>query len=94
MGSTDPSQFIVIWLVAAVICAGLSAGIAQSRGLNPGGYFCLGLVLGVIGVIVAAVARPPVSMPLPGWYPDPWGESSYRWFDGYQWTSYLSKPGT
>ena len=25
--------------------------------------------------------------PPPGWYPDPWRESSYRWWDGTQWTA-------
>ncbi len=26
----------------------------------------------------------------PGWYPDPWGASPARWWDGYQWTGFVS----
>lgn len=25
----------------------------------------------------------------PGWYPDPAGEKSYRWWDGTQWTLHV-----
>jgi Protein of unknown function (DUF2510) len=28
----------------------------------------------------------------PGWYPDPWRIDGLRWWDGYQWTPYLSFP--
>lgn len=24
----------------------------------------------------------------PGWYPDPWRQSTWRWWDGYAWTAY------
>jgi hypothetical protein len=33
-----------------------------------------------------------VSAPAPGWYPDPAGSSSYRWWDGGTWTAHLSTP--
>jgi hypothetical protein len=26
----------------------------------------------------------------PGWYPDPWGQSSGRWWDGFNWTGHLA----
>ncbi|MHB8246659.1 MAG: DUF2510 domain-containing protein [Acidimicrobiales bacterium] len=28
----------------------------------------------------------------PGWYVDPWGQSAWRWWDGGQWTGWLSPP--
>lgn len=34
------------------------------------------------------VAPQPLSPP--GWYPDPWGDPAWRWFDGWVWTGYLA----
>jgi uncharacterized RDD family membrane protein YckC len=31
---------------------------------------------------------PPSSLPPPGWYPDPWGQSTRRFWDGGAWTSH------
>jgi hypothetical protein len=25
-----------------------------------------------------------------GWYPDPWRQARWRWWDGHQWTGYAS----
>lgn len=30
----------------------------------------------------------------PGWYPDPWGRSAWRWWDGRSWTGWISPPET
>jgi hypothetical protein len=27
-----------------------------------------------------------------GWYPDPWGRSAWRWWDGKQWSGWISPP--
>lgn len=35
---------------------------------------------------------PPPSGPAAGWYPDPLGESWYRWWDGSTWTEAVSGP--
>jgi Domain of unknown function (DUF4328)/Protein of unknown function (DUF2510) len=32
----------------------------------------------------------PVANNLPGWYPDPWRLADQRWWDGAQWTPYVS----
>ena len=34
------------------------------------------------------VAAPP---PAAGWNADPWGEATWRWWDGHQWTGYTDK---
>jgi hypothetical protein len=28
----------------------------------------------------------------PGWYPDPWGRSAWRWWDGVRWSGWISPP--
>ena len=33
---------------------------------------------------------PPVSHTPPGWYPDPWGITHWRWWDGWAWTPHVS----
>ena len=40
-----------------------------------------GIVASLHGNVVATPA---------GWYPDPWGASPARWWDGYQWTGFVS----
>jgi membrane protease YdiL (CAAX protease family) len=43
--------------------------------------------------IVASLGRN-ASVAAPGWYPDPWGTSPARWWDGYQWTGFVSVADT
>lgn len=37
-------------------------------------------------VAASAPASPPSE---PNWYPDPWGEGQWRWYDGTTWTSHV-----
>jgi hypothetical protein len=72
----DYAAIIAVWLVAWVACAMISAQIACRRGLRPGPYFAVGLLLGVIGIVVAAVM--PVARHSE---PDPFDEAKWRWRD-------------
>jgi hypothetical protein len=45
-------------VIVAVLCSGFSAVIANSKGRSVGGFAIAGLLLGVIGLIWAAFARP------------------------------------
>jgi hypothetical protein len=36
--------------------------------------------------------QPRTTTPPPGWFPDPWGQASSRWWDGRQWTSQVQAP--
>jgi hypothetical protein len=72
---------------------GAAGGPAGAPGAGPG----LGLGLGLGPVLppdpVAPPLRPVTSLPLaaptanPGWYPDPAGESGFRYWDGSAWTA-------
>lgn len=52
------ATLIVVGICLEVIMAALAARIADRKGLAPGGYFLAGLVLGIVGVVIAALARP------------------------------------
>lgn len=92
MDTTSLAPIIVIAFAVAFVCGAVSYSIAQNRGLPPGGYFIAGFLFGILGVIIAACARPamPPMACAPGWYPDPWQQARLRWHDGYQWTAHLA----
>jgi hypothetical protein len=46
-------EFIVIW----VICGFIAAAIASGKGNSGGGAFLLGVLLGPIGILIAAVQK-------------------------------------
>ena len=50
--STGWEIFIVVWLLCAIGCA----MIASSKQLNVGNWFFAGLILGILGLIMVAVA--------------------------------------
>ena len=91
---------VIAVIVVLFVCAVVSAHLAESKGLSGGLYFFLGLLFGVIGLIIAAGARPASDQaagaaglpPGPGWYDDPWRQGALRWYDGNDWTQ-QSRPG-
>lgn len=79
--------FIIgLWVVCA-IAGGL---ITQSKGASFVSGFILGIVLGVLGLIIACFTKGPrVLAPPPqppGWYADPWNPTHARYYDGREWT--------
>ncbi len=96
MDSVD--SVIAVAVVSALICGFVCSAIASSKGLGPGGYFFVGVLLGLIGIVIAIVAQParqPVayrSAPAPvvpaGWYADPLAIAQMRYYDGSQWTEH------
>jgi hypothetical protein len=43
----------------------------------------------VIVVLVVRNGKPKAVQVTPGWYPDPHGTGSMRWFDGREWTAHV-----
>ena len=81
---------IGILLIVAALGGFVSGLIAQSKGHGFGGYFVLGFLVPIIGIIVALAARPAVKS---AWWADPTGRFEYRYYDGRQWTSNVAREG-
>lgn len=88
-------------LIVVAVAGGLIAGaIADSKGQSFGGYFVIGLILPILGILLALVAQPSRLGKLTpaqggrGWWPDPTGRFEHRWFDGRQWTKEVARDGT
>ncbi|MBK5092745.1 MAG: hypothetical protein JJE48_04425 [Actinobacteria bacterium] len=47
------STFYIVALVVGVVCGLGCVALARSKNRNAVGFFCLGLLLGVIGLIIA-----------------------------------------
>lgn len=91
---------MVIYLTIG-LAGGLIAGaIASSRGLSFAGYFVLGFLLPLIGILIAILAAPPSRLhqltpaSSQGWWPDPTGRFEHRWYDGHHWTRHTGRDGT
>ena len=88
----------VIWVSLWALCAICSYNIGKNKGRG-GDSLALGLLLGPIGVIVTARLQqatpgPQVTLRGDGWWPDPFCHRVHRYYDGKQWTDYVSDMGT
>ena len=102
MGS---EMFVVIW----VVCGLLGAVIGQSKGRAGAGLalgLLLGLIGVLITALLSrsperqaqeiGVMHPvlsPVGGPPPSWWADPTGRHQHRYWDGHQWTDWVSDGG-
>ncbi|MGO9153853.1 zinc ribbon domain-containing protein [Mycobacterium sp.] len=80
---------ILLWL----FCAAIGAAIAKSKNRNWTEGLLLGGLLGVIGVIIELFLRAQSpGLPLSGWYPDPAGTGSQRYWNGREWSDLPPRP--
>lgn len=94
---------ITVW----VICAIIGAAIGHSKGNGTAGFF-LGLLLGPLGILIAAVMKPTPEAEAEhrrqvnaamgtagaaGWWPDPHGRHKQRYYDGARWTEHVVDDG-
>jgi hypothetical protein len=56
---------VAVVLLLWVVCGGISAWLAWTKGRSVGAWFLCGLVFGVFGVIAAALARDQTSINAP-----------------------------
>jgi ribosomal protein S27E len=80
---------ILLWL----FCAAIGAAIAKSKNRNWTEGLLLGGLLGVIGVIIELFMSAQGSvLPPSGWYPDPEGSDSQRFWNGREWGDLPPRP--
>jgi hypothetical protein len=99
---------LAVSLVISIGCAFGAKAILIGKGRSGSAGFCLGLFLGLIGLLIAAVlspARQPQQMGSPygsypgqpgqggQWAPDPFGRHQFRFHDGMRWTESVSTNG-
>lgn len=84
MGEEEEVEIVGVVAFTAITCGLISSAVATTKGLSAIGYFFVGLILGLIGIVVAICARP-AGPATPGWYADPFGKAQYRWWDGKHW---------
>ena len=46
---------LVVYVIIGIVCGVITAQIASKRNRSVGGFFLLGLILGIIGIIVAVL---------------------------------------
>jgi hypothetical protein len=45
----------MVWLIVSLICGAIAAVVASGKGRSPIGWFFLGFLLGLIGIVIVAV---------------------------------------
>jgi hypothetical protein len=66
-GSIYPVAVTVFLVVAWLLCGIVAGALAASKGRSFPGFFAIGLLLSVIGVVIAAVIGPGEPRPPKGW---------------------------
>jgi hypothetical protein len=85
--------------VGAGVAGFVAALIANNKGHSFIGYFFIGMFLGPIGILLAALTPGPGKLGQltpasgEGWWPDPTGRFEYRYFNGRHWTLYVGRNG-
>jgi len=77
----------------SILCGFISGMVGYSKFQTGGsfvGFFFLGMVLGLIGILITAAIKPSRPSTYAGWYDDPWREAALRWFDGWAWTAHTA----
>jgi len=57
---------ILLFVIVPVLCGIIASNIAKKKNRSYGGFFVLGLFLGVIGIVIAALVAPGTPRPPPG----------------------------
>jgi hypothetical protein len=87
MDSSVLGGLLIIAVAGAVIASAIAYHRSHCTGLAVS-FFVLGALFPLIGIILALFVKP-----LGGWYPDPWQQAGWRWWDGKAWTAHTSQPG-
>jgi hypothetical protein len=92
-------EFLILIAVGIFAVPALSAGlIARDRHLSFWAFFVTGLVLPIVGIVLALVWPVPALARLTpassaGWHRDPSGRFDERYFDGRRWTKGVQRSG-
>ena len=101
------TQQLELSIGVALACGVLSALIAARKGRSAAGFFMLGVLIPIVGLVASlAVGRRAhlgtyaalnpyrAARAHPGWYQDPQDPNVMRWHDGVNWTqeAYDTRP--
>lgn len=77
VGPASTGPALLVWLLAAAAVAAVVVIARQTSRPRPA---------------AAPPSRPSSGAGRPGWYPDPWGAVTQRWWDGQHWTGQVRPP--